>query len=257
VSVVRTCWLIGSVRDLAAQILTIDAVAQPAITAASRYLYHGTASLSLLAQVAATMLTGGATGATAVLLENRKVRLRADNPFALTWPADGVLRDLLGFTVNLAASAQYIAPNVSKLLWSPARRESAMGAPLGVVGHEVHGINPSISPHDGTRTTVVHGSRTYNEFFWRMVATNRVQSTGIGGEYVAFWDTVLSQGSLFWLWRSLDENTADTSSITFGTSLGPYVAQDTDWPFGRSDGFAWTDRWHPVTLPVELQTEYS
>jgi hypothetical protein len=257
-TVVRTCWLIGSVRDLEAQTLTIGGGPQ-AITAGSRYLYHPTSALSLLAQVQAAMTAAGVAGASAVLLENRKVRLSCSpGSFSLTWPVDNVLRDLLGFTGNLAAVSSATATNISKLLWSPARRESSMRAPLGALGHTVHQVNVSVSPHDGTRSTVAHGERTFNEFVWKMVAAARVQtSSKLGGEYVAFWNTVLSQGSLWHLWRLLEEDTAGSDPMSLATSIGPYVASQTDWEFGRAPGFEWSDVWNPITLPCELQQEYS
>jgi hypothetical protein len=255
-TVVRTCWLIGSVRDLAAQTVVINGN-NHVISAGSRYLYHPTSTLSLLAQVQAAITADGVAGASAVLLENRKVRISAGASFNLVWPADGVLRDLLGFTINLIGASSYTAPLISKLLWSPARRESPMRAPLGVAGHEVHQVNVSVSPHDGTRSTVLHGSRTFNEFVWKMVATSRVQtSSALGGEYVALWNTVLVQGSLWYLWRNVEEDTAGSDPVTLATSLGPYVSQETDWPFSRAPGFEWTEVWNPITLPCELQQEY-
>lgn len=256
-TVIRTCWLIGSVRDLEAQVVVINGN-NHTITAASRYLYHPTNALSLLAQVQAAMTAEGIAGASALLLENRKARLSANANFTLSWPADGVLRNYLGFTGNLAAASSYTATNISPLLWSPARRESPMKAPLGVLGHEEHQVYVSVSPHDGTRKTVVHGSRTFNEFRFEKVATSRVQtSAAAGGEFVKFWDTVMVQGSLWYLWRAVDEDTAGTDPAALATSLGPYVASETDWPFGRAGGFEWTDAWHPITIPCEVQEEYS
>jgi len=124
-----SAWLIGSYRGLPEQTLTIEGAPQ-VIDAGSYYLYDATAGLSLLTQLGAALLDE-VVGGSAVLLRNRKVRLSGSNPFDLTWPVDGVLRGLLGFTGNLAGQATYTAPNISPLLWSPGRTETPTMAPLG------------------------------------------------------------------------------------------------------------------------------
>lgn len=255
-TVVDTAWLIGSVRDLERQVVEVNASLQQ-IAAGSYYLYSPTSSLSLIGSLEAAITAAGVAGASVVILENRKVRISAGATFSITWPADGVLQALLGYSGNLSGAATYTAPLISPLLWSPARPESPTKAPLGVLGHEQHQAFHSVSPFDGTRSVVVHGSRTHNRFIWQKVRTDRVQTDDeLGGEYVKFWETVLSQGSLFYLWRHVQEDTAGSDPVVWTSSLGPYVVGDDDWDFGRASGFEWTDVWHPIELPCEVSPEY-
>jgi hypothetical protein len=258
-----TSWLIGSRPNLAAQTLTIEG-APHVITAGSRYLYASSSALSIIARVEAAMDAAGVTGAAVYLTKARKVRITASGTFTLNWPADGVLRDLLGFNGNLAAASSYVATYVSPLLWSPLKPESPEDAPLGVVGHKVHNAYFSQSPHDGTTSAVIHGSRTYNVFRWGHVPIDRVQtSNGAGGEWATFWDSVVVLGSRFFHFRC-DEDVAGTSTAEAAITvpLGPYVLRAPgrgvpDWDFQRSRGLTNVDRRCDVVLPVSLAPEYT
>ena len=257
-----SAWCIGSVKNLAAQTLTIQGGGE-VITAGSRYLYSATAALSMLRQVEDALTASGLIGASAVLLRNRKVRLSANSNFTLVWPADNVLRNLLGFTGNLAAASTYTAANVSPLLWSPARTESPQMAPLGVVGHKVLTSYHATSPLDGSTTSVTHGStgRRYNQFVFNNVPAARYQTTSeAGGEWVKFFETVCAPAYSFHLWRLVDESDLSTSVVTLSTSLGPYVLtperRALDWKFARAPGFGWTDAQYSLTLTVHQVPEY-
>ena len=209
-----TAWLIGSYKNLPAQALTINGGLQ-AITAGSRYLYHSTNALSLLYQVQAAITAAGVAGASVVLLKNRKVRISANAAFTLDWPADNVLRNLLGFNANLAGQASYTAAAVSKYLWSPGRTESPQLAPLGVRGHRTHAAYSVVSPYDGSTETVTHGSREYNAFTFPYVLMDRVHTVNeYGGEWVAFFDSVCVRSFSFYLWREVEEDTGrDRKSV--------------------------------------------
>ncbi|MCY0985968.1 hypothetical protein OV203_02430 [Nannocystis sp. ILAH1] len=251
----QTCWLIGSIPNLSAQTVTINGNAH-VITARSRYLYHPTANLSLLVQLQVAMALEVA-GASVVLLRNRRVRISAAATFSLTWPADNVLRNLFGFTGNLAGSSAYTAPLISELLWSPGLPESPTMAPLGVVGHLKHQVFSSVSPFDGTRSTVAHGGRTLNEFKWQNVPTERVQTdAALAGEFATWWAAVGVRGSRWQLWRLVDED-GSSSPVSLSTSLGPYVCTEPDWKFARSAGLDWSDVFHPIAMPVEYVREYT
>lgn len=253
-----SCWLIGSYRGLPAQTLTIEG--DPlVIPAGSYYLWDADADLSLLAKVKAAM-DEEVIGASAVLLRNRKVRLSGSSSFDVIWPADGVLRNLLGFTNDLAGQSSYTAPNVSPLLWSPGRTETPTMAPLGSQGHTRFPVFAAVSPLDGSMSVVTHGSgRVFNEFRWGYVANARYQTASeLGGEFCVWFANVCALGRNFKLHRLLDESDASSAPVTgLGTAvLGPYVyspARDgLDWTFTRSAGanFTWTDRRHDVLMPV-------
>ena len=257
-----TAWLIGSIKNLPAQTLVIGGGNQ-AITAGSRYLYHSTNALSMLAQVQAALIAAGYAGASATLLKNRKVKLSSGaGTFTLNWPADNVFRNLLGFTGNLSGASSYTATNVSKLLWSPGRPENPQQAPLGVRGHRTHSTYTLVSPYDGSTESVTHGSREYNAFNFPYVLTDRVHTTAeAGGEWVAFFDTVCAPSYSFHLWRNVDEDTSSTSNAALATNLGPYVytpeRRGADWSFVRSGGFELAEHACDINFRVHVVPEYS
>jgi hypothetical protein len=124
-----SAWFIGSIV-LREQAFTVNGVLV-VVAAGTYYLSDPTAGLSLLAAVQAAMLPQAA-GATAVLLGSGKVRLAGAGAFSITWGAATLLRDLLGYTGNLAASTSYTAPGKSALFFSPGKPATLRPDPLGV-----------------------------------------------------------------------------------------------------------------------------
>lgn len=258
-----TTWLIGSYKNLPAQALTVNGGLQ-AITAGSRYLYHSTNALSLLYQVQAAITAAGVAGASVVILKNRKVRISANAAFTLDWPADNVLRNLLGFNANLAGQSSYTAASVSKYLWSPGigRAENPELAPLGVRGHRTHAAYTLVSPYDGSTETVTHGSREYNAFSFPYVLMDRVQTGNeYGGEFVAFFDTVCVQSFNFNLWREVDEDGSSNVATPLSQKLGPYVfspeRRGSDWSFVRTSGLELVEVAADIRFRVHVVPEYS
>lgn len=251
-------WLIGS-TEIAAQSVTIDASPE-SISAGTYYLYHATAP-NLLDEMVAAMTSAGVTAPAATLRENRKVVLSSLGTFTVTWPADNILRDLLGFTGNLAAASSYTATNISPLLWSPGRTESTTISRVGLHGRTIYNTIVGIGD-DGTPCATTHGSRVFNEFFWRYIDGNRIQtSSELGGEFETFKSEVLVKQYAFGLYRNIDEDDSSTSTVSFGSPLGPYAfrpsTRSPDIAPERSRGFALSDvRWD-VTMPVYVRTEVS
>lgn len=257
-----TSWLIGSRPNLAAQILTLNGGVQ-LITAGSRYLYASSSALSILARIKVAMDAVPIAGAAVTLTRSRRVRIAAAGAFTLDWPADGVLRDLLGYNGDLAGAASYVATNISPLLWSPGKTESPEDAPLGIVGHRVENAYFAASPFDGSTSVVIHGSRTYNTFSWSHVDMGRVQLAGEAGEFASFWREVLIAGSRFFLWRANeDASGASTAQVSLTQNLGPYVLRapsrgSPDWDFRRSRGLQTVDRRADLSLQVTTVPEYT
>lgn len=255
-----TAWIIGSRKGLAAT-LTVDA--SPQSVDGDLYLYHPTAGLSLLAQVAAAMTAAGVAGASAVLTRDRRVKLSAGGTFAITWGAGGAtLRDLLGFTGNLAASSSYTAPNVSPLLWSPAKPLRPELSPRGTAGLRTPQAFWTQSPSDGSPFVVQHGSRVDQRYSCGMVAIDRVfTSAEAGGEWVRFFDDVAAKGASFYVYQDTTEDpgSAVTASLTGG--LGPYVytpqGRAPTWAYARSRGFDWCDKRADVSWSCRTVPEYS
>lgn len=255
---ITTCWLIGS-TEIAAQTVTIDASPEN-ISAGAYYLYHPTAP-SLLDEMVTAMTAAGVAAPAAELLENRKVRLSSSGTFTVTWPADNILRNHLGFSGNLAAASSYTASGISPLLWSPGRKESPKTVRLGINGRTVYNTIVGVGD-DGTPCATTHGSRTYNAFFWRYVEADRIMTTSSsGGEFEVFKGEVLVKQYPFNIWRDLTENAASSSAASFGSRLGPYAllpqGRSPDIAADRSKGFGLADSRWDVEMDVYVRTELS
>jgi len=235
-------WLVGS-ATIAAQTITINggAVVLPAGT---YYLRDATGSRSLLAAMVTAMTSGGVAAAAAEVLLNRKVKLSGGANFTITWPADAVLRNLLGFSGNLAAASAYTASSISPLLWSPGKPESPMMSPLGCDGRRVYLAQVGVA-EDGSTFSTVQGYRTMQRYEWRYVHMSRVQTSAIaGGEFARWWAEVGIKAR--WkLYRAIPEDDASITAVTWPTAIGPYwVTPDSrspDWDFERSGGFELAD----------------
>jgi hypothetical protein len=90
-----------------------------------------------------------AAGATVVLLGSGLVRMAAAGAFSVTWGAATTLRDLLGYTGNLAASTSYTAPGKSALFFSPGKPATFALTPLGVTGAARYILAQSMSAYSG------------------------------------------------------------------------------------------------------------
>ena len=145
---IYSAWFIGSVT-IAAQTFTVNGVAV-VVPAGTYYLSDPTAGLSLLAATAAAMVPQAA-GATAVLLGSGKCRLTATGNFTVTWGTATTLRDLLGFTGNLAAAATYTASLYSDLWWSPGKPALFALSPLGITGQTRYILSQSAYTGKGSQ----------------------------------------------------------------------------------------------------------
>lgn len=258
---VETAWLIGSYASLPEQDVTIAGSGQT-IAAGDWYLYDPTNSLSLLYAVQQAMLAAGVAGATAVLCENRKVKLSSGGAnFTVTW-VDLLLRDLLGFTGNLSGASSYVADGVSPLLWSPARTENPALAPMGVRGAKQHAVFQAVSPYSGKTEAMSHGYREYNRFTFPYVDVDRIrtQTDGEGGVFDTWFDNVAVPANLWKLYREVGENTASTTAAVLDTPLGPYVfsaeRRGVSYQYDRSRGKEYTDECGDVTVPCHVAPEY-
>lgn len=251
----ETSWLIGSAQ-ISEQTVTISA--SPEVIAAGRYYLRDPSAPALLTAMVTAMTAAGLSNPYAVLLVNRKVRLGADATFTVTWPADNILRNLLGYAGNLVGAQTYDA-GLSPLLWSPGRTESSNMAPLGVTGHEVFNTEFGVG-NDGTTSSVSHGSRRFNDFWWSHIATDRVQTEDEeAGEWVRFFSDVARKALPFKLYRGVAENVAASTTATLGTPLGPYAltpsSRSVDWKFQRSTGFERADGRNTLEIKVHMVPE--
>jgi len=249
---IDSAWFIGSVT-IAAQTFTVNGVAV-IVAAGTYYLSDTTVGRSLLGQVAAAM-TPQAAGATAVLLGSGKVRLTATGNFTLTWGTATVLRDLLGYTGNLAAANTYTATLHSNLWWSPGKPALFALSPLGVTGQRRHIVSQSISAYSGKTESTSHGSRTFQRFTFEKVDSERLKAANTddsaGGEYEAWFRQVAVRSARFKVYHNTVEDSSSTSAFTYDSVHGPYVqplGNEAAWAYTRSSGMTWTDFCADITI---------
>jgi hypothetical protein len=253
-----TAWIIGSIKSLD-YALTVNASAQT--VTGSRYLYHPTLSLSILGGIVAAMTAAGVAGAAAVLTQDRRVKISAGGTFSITWTDTG-LRDLLGFTGNLAAAASYTATNVSPLLWSPAKPLRPELSPRGTAGLRTPLAYYTQSPYDGSTFVVSHGSRVDQRYSCGMVAIDRVFTDDeAGGEWVRFFNDCAAKGYSFYVYQDVTEESGSTTTATLTGGLGPYVltpqGRAPTWSYARSRGFDWCDKRADIAWACRTVPEYT
>lgn len=253
-----TAWVIGSIKNLDYD-LTVNASAQN--VSGSRYLYHASASLSILGGIVSAMTAAGVAGASAVLTRDRRVKISAGGVFSITWDDVG-LRNLLGYTGNLAAAASYTATNVSPLLWSPAHPLRPDLSPLGTVGIRRPLAYYTMSPTNGSTFVVSHGSRVEQRYSAAYVATERVYPEDeAGGSWVAWFDQCGAKGYSFYVFPEVieDEGSATTATLTGG--LGPYVllpsGRAPSWDYVRSRGLEMVESHAAVSFACRVVPEYT
>lgn len=256
-----SAWLLGSVRDLAAQSFTADG--DPATLAAGDYYIScATAALSLCAQVQASIIAAGVAGAQVFLTQFLRVRITAPGAFPIVWGTATELRRLLGFTADLASATAHNAPNISPLLWSPGKPTTYEMAPRGVAGMRRYLSYYAVSPLDGSTSVITHGSRTFAKFSWNYVDVLRVlTSNGSGGEWGVFFGEVLAKGASFLLVEGVTEsNVVVSTAASLTPELGPYVLSPdkraASWDYKRSAGFDWCDKRANLDLPAHVVPEY-
>lgn len=262
---VTTDLLVGSYPSLPSQTMSVTSSATTeavVIAAGSRYLYDGGSALDLLLALATAINSHSVvSGCTVVIQRDLRVRIGANQNFTLTWPADGVLRGLLGFTGNLSPVANtFTATNISPLLWS-AGRPAICEARLGTDGIPVHDTAIGQAAPGIVRATS-HNSYRRNTLSWRYVQNARVWTTSeAGGEFFTFFREVLRQVRRFKVHRNVTEDLASTTAITLGSPLpstGAYVyappSRPVEMPWGRE--FPTVESLHPITCPVVQSPEY-
>lgn len=259
-----TAWVIGSIKGLDYDVTITPDGSPPSLEniAGDRYLYvTGGGSLSILGGMVSAMSSAGLGGPAAVLTRDRKVRLSAAGVFSVTW-TDATLRDLLGFTGDLAGASSYVAPNVSPLLWSPAKPLLPERSPWQTAGIRTPLAYFSASPSDGSTFVVSHGSRVDQTYSAVNVATARVfTSAELGGEWVALFDQCLARGYSFYVFPSVTEESGSTTTATPSGGLGPYAltpqGRAPSWDYVRSRGFDYVDSRNSIRFSCRVVPEYT
>jgi hypothetical protein len=234
-------WLLSG-RTWVTQTPTIDASLENVdASLGGLYLVHPTAALDMLARCVVAMTAAGVVAPAAFVTEARYVRLTSSGTFTVDWTTGAtVLRDLLGFTGNLAAASSYTATLRSPLLWSPGKVFTPDDI-LGSHGRRVLDMSATFGA-GGNLTTRREGAPTVvNRFSAMHVPKARYFAsppTPLAGDFVYFWEEELCTAKKWHVLRGVTEGSSVTSSASYGsaTVLGPYVANMTDAAFRRTPG---------------------
>lgn len=256
-------WLIGSVANLPAFDFVVSGT--PVTTTAGSYYLYDTSITDLTDLMEGAMDDGGVPAVSAVFLTNAgKIRLNAGGVFSVSWGTATALRDLLGFTGDLAGADGYTAPNKSPLLWMPGKPETPLAHRLGTIGHTVHTTYQAECAYTGLAESVSHGSRIYAQYLWPMVDTDLVVASGNpGGTYARWFEEVANRSARWKLYREVEEDLNGTSGVTSSLNqpLGPYIVSKTRnapmWTYGMSKGFERTDKRADIDLKCHVVPEYT
>lgn len=249
-----SAWFIGSIV-IPGQSLTVDATAV-AISAGTWYLRRDPTTYSLLDHIAARIVANVGGTCTITIKRNRTVRIVFDVARTVTWGAATQIRDLLGFTGDLASGTTHDAPNVSPLLWSPGY----LATPKTIAGVEGYTVphQSVVKSADGTRVYCDHYStETHNDLSWTHIMPDRLRvATGTGGgTFHEFFEQCAMLRERFVWHEEIDEDDASTSNVSYDTAKGPYVLReefDGDW-YRRNVAFAEVSS--PLDLPIHQVAE--
>jgi hypothetical protein len=246
-------WLIGSVRLATAATIVCNGV-DVVIPAGTYYLRDATGSLSLIGLIAAG-LAGVVPGTTCYIGRDRKLRI-VSGGVALTLTIPSALQAVLGLAGAPTPGTTITAALISTLLWSPSRRGTPAGVPLGITGRVIDDVVQTVGPDGAKIRTTFHNSMTVIAWSWLAVPQARVWTTdaGLGGEFKAFDTAVIRYGLRFKFYDQVDEDSASSTAVTWPTALGPYVAN-----VGKQDWFARMvsvlDVWANLDLAATLTAE--
>lgn len=266
-TLITTAWLMGSEPDVPATTISVtcNAVTEDlAIPAGDYYLWDSTAAnsaLDMLSDVLETHSEIGIGDISPVLGRDRIPRFTGPLAFSIDSWSDLTFRDILGFTGTEAfASTTQAAAGFSRYLWSPGRCEIP-DAPLGSQGLPYKDTAKGMSG-DGVVVATTNNTGRKNRFQFRLVQSARVMTSAeSNGEYVAFWDAVVSRYFRWKLYREVtEEDTAvdTTSANLLGEVLGPYKLLQRDGldEFAYSRSLSRVELFSPVEIPCLLVSEY-
>lgn len=251
-----SAWFIGSIY-LPGISITVDA-SDTGITEGPYYLARSTTALSLIDTLAARIVIAVGGTCTITLRRNRCVRIVFNTARTVTWGSGTQLRDLLGFTGDLASGTTHDAPNVSPLLWSPGYLATPKTIE-DVTGYTVPHQAQTKSA-DGSQVYCTHyGSETWQDLSWSHIMPDRLRvATGTGGgTFHEFFEQCAMLRERFLYHQEIDELDGDTTAATLDTALGPYVLRpefDGDW-YRRNVPNAEVSS--PLDLPMHLVDEYA
>lgn len=135
--------------------------------------------------------------------------------FTVTW-TETVLRDLLGFTGDLAGAATYTATNQHRFGWYPNTGVSAIMAHPNRVGLSTSDAVTRRAP-SGRVITTAYDEYVDNKFTWRWIEDEYMFPVGLGGttitnrDFETFWRDVIRIGQRFRFYPNRTIQTASPS----------------------------------------------
>lgn len=230
------------------------------------YLWHSTATLSLLDRFAGAMTTAGVADADAYITEAGFVRLVSSGVFTVDWNLATTLRDLLGFTADLAAASSYTAPNRSTLLWRPGTRLTPERSPRLSHGQYVADLAVHSGPQ-GNQTVREEGDETVVQRVACTVYKSRYYAAPsqaeAPGDFVHYWRNELKTGQKVIVCYDATEGQSTTAEADLSavTIAGPYVADMTAaemrrMQFARAPGFERVENRYQVAVPLIQTAEF-
>ncbi len=230
------------------------------------YLVHPTAALNLLARVVVAMTAAAVAAPAAFVTEARYVRLTSSGVFTVDWTGAEVLRDLLGFSGNLAAASSYTAPLRSPLLWS-AGKVLTPDDLLGSHGRKVIDVSATFGKGGNLTVRREGAPEVVNRFSAAHVPKARYFATPptyVAGDFVYLWESELCTAKKWHVLRGVTEGASVTASASYGsaTAIGPYVANMSDTamyrtPGTRSAGFTLVDAYYDISIPAVVTTQFA
>lgn len=224
-------WLIGSYEGMPAQTWSVNVggtIENIVIPAGDYYLEDTVTAYSYCETVATAMEQHSLLANVVCYLGiDRHVYIEVDANCTITF-TDIVGRNFLGFVAGdtSGSAGTFDASLISRHLWVPDKPESPESAILGVSGHKIKDTLVGMSGLGGYVEFNHNDTRRYNAFWWRHIEDDRYWTASeLGGEYESFWDTVLSAGLRFKLYRDTTEDplTAETPVVlSVSDMLGPY-----------------------------------
>jgi hypothetical protein len=222
-----TSMLIGS-RRIAEQTIDVDGSGNVDLDAGPYYLRSADADLSLIDEFAAVVAAAHVDTITIWIGRDRLVRFTSPSAVSIDWTAGGtLLRDLLGFSGNLAGDTSHEADYISPLLWSGGWPVTRAVRP-GVGGYDAPDDTTQVSADGQVVDTEHHNTQVRDEWLWGSVPAARVRvSEAIplvqrGGTWDRFRQFVLTPNAKVLLHESITEDAASSTAITWDTARGPY-----------------------------------
>ena len=150
--------------------------------------------------------------------------------FTVTW-TDTALRDLLGFTGNLAGAATYTGTNQARYNWYPNTGVATIAAHPDRRGLSSSDATVRRAP-SGRVITTAYDEYEDNEFEFRWVEDEYAFPVGFGGttltyrDFEAFWRDVLRIGQRFRFYPDRTVETAPAGGAPWEYVGGEKICQD-------------------------------